>query len=110
MTAGWTRHRILVSAGLLIVGGVLGNTTSPVNLAAWLSAGAAMGTLLLVAYILVLRDDVSIVPIAAAVVATAGSLPEGLARPYVGALEGTVLAVGVVWLIAWAWFRALGTR
>jgi hypothetical protein len=110
MTAGWTRHRILVGAALFVVGGVLGNATSPVNLSAWLAAGAAMGTLLLIAYLLVLRDDVSVIPIAAAVVATAGSLPEGLARPYVGALEGAVVAVAVVWLTAYAWFHALATR
>jgi hypothetical protein len=111
MTAGWTRRRALASALLVVTGGVLGNVAPPLNIVVWLLSGVMVGLLLLAAYVFVLRHDVSVVPLAAAAVTTAGTLPEGFARPYPGALPGAVVAVALAWVVAYLWRRSLaGSR
>ena len=107
MSGGWTRRRILAGAFLVIVGGVLANAGSPLNLAAWIASAAIIGALLLAAYIVVLHHHSRVVPFAAALLATAATLREGSTRAYPGALAGALIACVVMWIVAGAWFRAL---
>jgi hypothetical protein len=107
LTSDWTRRRALVGAGLVIVGAILGNAASPLNLATWAAFAAAIGVVFCAAYALVLRHDVSIVPIAAATMTGLGALREGLAGAYPAALAGSAVAVVAMSLMAWLWFRAL---
>jgi Type II CAAX prenyl endopeptidase Rce1-like len=107
MTAGWTRRRTLTAVLIVAVGGVLGNSASPLNIGMWIAAAIVIGLILLAAYVFVLRHDVSVIPLAAAFVATVGTLAEALSRAYPGALPGALIAVGIMWLAAYAWFRTL---
>jgi hypothetical protein len=107
ITAGWTRRRVLAAALLWIVGGLLGATGSPENLLPWIASAAVAGTLLVAAYILVLRLDVSVVPFAVAVMTTTGTLREGWSQAYPGALPGAIVAVSMMWAMAYGGFRAL---
>jgi hypothetical protein len=107
VTAGWTRRRALAGVLLAVVGGVLGAAGSPMNLAPWIASAAAIGALLVAVYVLVLRHDVSLVPIAVAVMTIAGTLREGSAAAYPGALAGAIAGVIVMGLAAFWWFRAL---
>jgi hypothetical protein len=107
MSDGWTRRRVLTGALLVVVGGVLGNAGSPLNLAAWIASAAIIGALLLAAHVVVLRHHGRIVPFAAAFLSTAASLREGWTRAYPGVLAGALIACVVMWLVAIVWFRAL---
>jgi hypothetical protein len=107
MSDGWTRRRVSTGALLLIVGGVLGNAGSPLNLAAWIASAAIIGALLLAAYVVVLRHHGRIVPFAAALLTTAATLREGWTRAYPGVLTGVLIACIVMWVVAIVWFRAL---
>jgi len=59
------------------------------------------------AYIVVLRHDVSVVPIAAAVLTTMGTLREGWMRAYPGALTGAIVASAAMGVVAYVSFRVL---
>jgi hypothetical protein len=107
ISAGWTRRRVLVGALLVIVGGVLGNAGSPLNLAAWIASAATIGALLLAAYLVVLRHHGRVVPFAAALMTTAATLRDGWTRAYPGVFAGALIACVVMWIVASAWFRAL---
>jgi len=107
LSAGWTRRRALTAALLVLVGGVLGTTASPLNLPLWIVSAILLGLLLTMIYVVILRYNVSGMPIAVAVMTTMGTLREGWLRAYPGALGGAVLACILIWLVAYACFRVL---
>jgi CAAX prenyl protease-like protein len=107
ITAGWTRRHVLAIALLWLIGGLLGAPASPDNVLPWIASAVLMGGLLVAAYLLVLRDDVTVVPWAVAVMTTASTLHEGWLRAYAGALPGAIAAVLAVWGVAYWWFRML---
>src|SRR5207245_11221841 len=107
ITAGWTRRRALAAILLWLVGGLLGTPGSPENLVLWIVSAALVGALLVAMYIGVLRHDVSALPFGVAVMTLTGTLAEGWARPYPGALAGAIVAVVTVWAGAYWWFAPL---
>lgn len=106
ITAGWTRRRALASVALLTIAGALG-AASPQTLMTWLASAAIAGTLFLALYLLVLRHDLSVVPLAAATMTLAGALREGSLQAYNGALAGSIAGGAVVIVIGYLWFSAL---
>ena len=107
ITAGWTRRRALAAILLWLVGGLLGTPGSPENLVLWIVSAALVGALLVAMYVGVLRHDVSALPFGVAVMTLTGTLREGWARPYPGALAGAIVAVVAMGAVAYWWFRAL---
>ena len=107
VTAGWTRRRALASVLLAVIGGVLGTAGSPADLGPWIVSAIGIGLLFVAAYIFVLRHDVSVVPIAAAMMTIPGVLREGWAAAYPGALPGAIVAIVVMAIAAYLWFGAL---
>ena len=102
---GWSVHRawacaLLVGTGLLLGAGAPGARVLP-----WAAAGLLVGLLLLAAYVLVFRWDLSPLPLSVAVVIAVGALAEGFARPYPGALAGSIIAAALVLVLAWRGFR-----
>jgi hypothetical protein len=89
---------------------VLGNAASPRELPAWIGLTLLISSVFLAVYVLVLRHDASIVPIAAAVMTSLGALREGLAGAYPASLAGTLLSIVLMSVIGWTWFRALEVR
>ena len=110
LSRDWTRRRLPIGAALVVLGGVLGNASSPLNLVAWASFAAVIGVLLLAAYVVVLRHDVSIVPVAAAAMTSLGALREGWAGAYPASFGGAIVSVAAMWIVAGLWFRALTPR
>ena len=110
ITAGWTRRHVLGAALLWVAGGLLGAPGSPENLLPWIGSAAVVGALLVAAYIFILREDISVAPLAVAVFTMTGTLREGWSRAYPGALLGAIVAVVVMWALAYWWFRALRLR
>lgn len=105
-TRGWTRYRVLAVATLAVAGLVLGgNTTETAQV--WLASGAATALLLVMAYVAVVRFDVSVVPLAVATMMICDRAREGLYRAYPGALPGGVLGIVVIGLLAYWWCLAL---
>jgi hypothetical protein len=107
LSGTWTKQRTGVGVLLVLIGGVLGNAASPRDFPAWIGLTLVIGAIFLAVYVLVLRHDLSIVPIAAAVMTSLGALREGLAGAYPASLGGTFLSVVLMSLIGWTWFRAL---
>jgi hypothetical protein len=103
---GWSTHRgwaaaLLVATGLLLGAGAPGARILP-----WAAAGILVGLLLLVAYVLVFRWDLSPLPLSVGVVVALGALAEGMTTPYPGALAGGIIAAALVIVAAWRGFRS----
>jgi hypothetical protein len=107
LSSAWTRRRILTGVLLVVVGGVLGTTASPLNVPLWIASVVVLGLLLAGIYVVVLRYDISNMPIAIAVMTTMGTLREGWLRAYPGAFGGAVVACVLIWLVAYPCFRVL---
>jgi len=58
-------------------------------------------------YIGLLRFDITLVPLALAVMSAAGLLARGAARPYPNALTGSLVGAAALVAVGWWWFRAL---
>jgi hypothetical protein len=107
ISVGWTRRRWLVGPLLVVVGGALTNTASPLELGIWMAFALVSGGLFWAAYVVVLRHDIRTLPVAAAVIAATATVRDGWARAYPGALVGAIVAIAIVSIAAYGWFRAL---
>jgi hypothetical protein len=110
LTLGWTRRRPLGLVALLVVGFLAAGAPLGAHLSGWLAAGLVMSVGLAVAYVTVVRADVTMVPISLGTMVVIGALAQGLQRPFPGALPASVIAALVVAVVAWWWFGALRRR
>jgi len=110
LSSDGTRRRLPVGLALVVIGGVLGNAGSPLDVLAWVAFALVIGGFVAAAYFLVLRHDVSIVPIAAAAMVGLGTLREAWAGAYPAAFGGAIVSVAAMWIVAGLWFRALAPR
>ena len=62
---------------------------------------------LLVIFITLLRADLTMVPVTLGTMMAIGVLAGGAARPFPGALAGSILAAMLLGVVSWWWFRAL---
>ena len=112
LSDGWSVHRVRAGAVLLATGVLVGAGSPGPDLLRWAAAGLLVGTLLVVAYVLVFRWSLAPLPLSVGLTTVVGVLAEGLARPYPGAIAGGVVAAVVVSFAAWSWFnrafRAVG--
>jgi hypothetical protein len=106
-TEGWTRRRALYSILLVILGFALAGAEGADSVGLWLGAGLVTGLLLWASWVLVLRFQLALIPIAAAAIAILGILRESVIGAYPGALVGGVVAVILVALLAVHWFGRL---
>ena len=107
LTPTSTRRRVLAIVALGIIGFLAGGLPSGSYVAGWIAAGLVTGVALIVAYVTLLRFDLTLVPLAIGTMTMVGSIARGLARTYSGALAGSLLAAVIVAGLAWWWFRAL---
>lgn len=105
-TDGWTRRRVRFGLMLLAAGAVLGVPVGSLAASEWLPAAALAGAGLLSAYVLLLREDLSITPIATATIAILEQMRNG-ATADGGGTAGVVLAAALTALAAWWLFRLL---
>ena len=109
-TAYWSRRRVLVAAGVFLIGLFLAPGAAPNDLMSWWFTGMIAGLCLLVSYVWVLRAHPALVVPAAAALTIPPAVASGLEGAYSGALIGALLAtVGIVYL-AWRWFDRLTVR
>lgn len=106
-SAGWTRRRGFAALVLLAVGFLAAGAPQGIRLGGWAVAGLVTAVTLLVAYVTLLRSDLSIAVLALGTMSAVQALAPGASRPFAGALPASFAGAIVVALIAWWWFRAL---
>ncbi len=106
-SAGWTRRRGLAAAAFLIVGFLAAGAPEGIHLGRWALAGLVTAVALLVAYVMLLRADLTMALVALGTMSALEALAAGASRPFAGALAASGAAAVIIILIAWWWFRAL---
>jgi hypothetical protein len=106
-TNGWTRKRELFSALLILLGMILAGARSVETLPVWILSGLLMGVLLLLAYIFVLRFNLTLVPLAVSVMILLGEVKQGVVQPIPAALPGAIIAIVLTTLFALYWLKKL---
>ena len=107
ITLGWTMRR---TVGLLwlIAFGFFGVAVPAAGQApGWIFAGLVGAAALTAAYVLILRADLSLVPVTLATMVVVRLVALGVSSPYPGALSGSAAGILVAGLVAWWLFRAL---
>ena len=106
-TSSWTRRRAAAALALAMIGFLAGGAPVGSKLGSWAIAGLLPAAAIVAAYATLLRFDLTMMPIALGVTASVAVLSRAAARPYPGALGGSLVAVVLVTLLAAGWFRAL---
>jgi hypothetical protein len=101
LTVGWSRHRVLGALLLLLVGFAAVGVPATTNSLGWLLAIAALGAALILAYVTVLRFDLSMVPLTLGTMTAVSALARGAGRAYPGALAGSVIGALLAFALGW---------
>jgi hypothetical protein len=109
LSAGWTRRRAPAAVALVLAGLVVAGSDGGASVARLLAGGVAAGIVLVLAYALVLRRSVALLPVAAAAMAFVSTLRAGALRGYPTALAGAVAAAILILLIGALWSRRLAS-
>jgi hypothetical protein len=107
VTASWTHRRALAIAALAAIGFLAGGPPSGMHIAGWALAGAVTAAALVIVYVMLLRFDITLVPLALGTMGAVGALARGVQRAFPGAIVTALLGAIVIAAIAWVWFRAL---
>ena len=107
LTVRWSRHRVLGTLLLLLVGFAAVGVPATASSLGWLMAIAALSGTLILAYVTGLRFDLSMVPLAAGTMTAVGALARAAARAYPGALAGSVIGAALAFAIGWWCFAAV---
>jgi len=105
--ASWTRRRGLSVVMLIAIGFLAGGTPAGSHAGGWAVAGLLTAAGLAILYVGLLRFDITLVPLALAVMSAVAVLANGAERAYPGALAGSALGAAAVIALGWFWFRAL---
>jgi hypothetical protein len=105
VTRGWTRHRAISGALLVVAGSVLSAPADPSSISQWLSAASITGVGLLAAYVLLLRHDLAMTPVAMGTLTVLQQIPDVGTS---GAVMASLIEVAVTAIAAWWLFRLLG--
>lgn len=107
--SSWTRRRVVSIVVIVAIGFLAGGTPAGSDAGGWALAGVITATAFAILYVGLLRFDITLVPLALAVMAAIGLLARGIAPAYPGALPGSVVGAAALVALGWYWFRALRT-
>lgn len=107
LSAGWSRRRLLVGVIGIVAASVLALGSDAPDHMTWLMAALGLGLFVTAAYVLALRQDLTLLPLTNGVLAVAGVLEGGIQRQHPAALPAALLAAVAVGTLAWWWFKAL---
>jgi hypothetical protein len=99
----WTRRRALVSSVLLLFGFASAGLAYTDNLISWSLSGLTTGTLLIACYVLLIRFELSVIPLAVGLYLSLNVIGEGARRAFAAALPGSILAAILMIWIAIIW-------
>lgn len=107
LSDGWQRRTSLAAALLVVYGFILAGGRQPESVLTWAVTGAAVGFLVLAAFIYYVRFDARVIPVAVATVTVLGLLRQYMLNAYpevtVASIVGGILAL----MTAWAMHRGL---
>jgi hypothetical protein len=106
-SAGWSLRRGVAGAALGGAAALLFLGGEAPGIAAWCGSAALVGAGLVALYVLALRQDLTVLPLATGVVAIAGALAGAAPRHHPHAWTSALLGCVVVSLLAWTGFTAL---
>jgi hypothetical protein len=107
LSSGWTSRKGATAALLLVAGVVVAGVDGGETVVRWLAAGVTTGVVLLLAYALVLRRQLALLPVAAAVMAVVSTLRQGTFQAFPGALSGALTATVLIFALGVVWSRML---
>jgi hypothetical protein len=106
-TASWTRRRLAPGIALAMTGFVAIGAPTGSHLLGWTLAGLVIAAAIVIAYVTLLRFDLTMLPIALGVMVAVRLVVRAASRAYPGALAGAVLGALLVTALAALWFRLL---
>ena len=108
LTTGWTRRRTLGAIGLIVIGAILaGGEPNGESIPYWLISGLIGGVLLTLIYHVVLRLRPALVPLITGSITILSTINQGLYQAHPTALSGAILAILLVVLLTWYWYKEL---
>ena len=109
-TLGWRHKKGLFSAALILLGLVVTGAGSIESLTFWLVSGLLAGAALLLAYLLVLRFLLVLIPLALAAMLVLDQLRQAIAQAHPAAIPGAIMAAILIGGLAVRWFGRLEAR
>ncbi len=109
-THGWTTRRLTGALVLIVFGFLAVAAPGAGDASGWIPAGLVGAATLAAAYLLLLRADLTMVPLALGTTVVVGLVRTAVTQPFPGALPGAVGAVVVAALVSWWIFAALRRR
>jgi hypothetical protein len=106
---GWSRMQPLAGLGLFLFG-LVGAGAAPSSVERWLVSGVMSGALLVVMYVLVLRRDMTLLPLVIAGWMALQRCQQLVLNAYPGAIVGQGLAVIVLLAFGFWWWRTLNSK
>jgi membrane protease YdiL (CAAX protease family) len=107
VTLGWTRRRAIGGLALALVGALAAGSPGEGPLWLWIAGAVAAGAAMIVAYVSVLRADLTIIPVAVTVVAAASLAARAADGAFPGAAAGAAAGIVVAAFVGWMTFRLL---
>ena len=107
LTSSWTRRTLAAIALLVVIGIAISGAPAGLEARGWVYGGVLTAAGLLFAYVTLLRHDLTMVPVALAIMGAVGALARAAGRAYPGALPGSLIAAVLLLLVGWWWFGAL---
>jgi len=89
----------------LLVGIVLGGSSSIETIPAWLILGVTTGVALMLAYVLIFRHQPQLILVTVATLVMLGAVRDAIQRMFPNALTGSLAGAVLVAAAAWLWFR-----
>ncbi len=106
-TDGWRRQRPAAVLLLFVVLFAVQLTGGATSIGLWLGTAATNSALMVTVYVLVLRHDLTVLPLVLSVSVATGILADGFPRAYPGALPAAVLAAVTLVAVGWWLTRRL---
>jgi len=95
LTKGWTVRRILISSATIVFS-LAYVAVLRQDISLWLLQGIFSGIILLLFYIFVFRNDISIIPITSAAISILALIQVGAERAYSGAVPGALITIVII--------------
>lgn len=106
LTKNWNKRKILFAV-LIILTGFLVSGISTESLSFFLLTGLIKGVIYLLAYVIVFRYNLSLIPLVTGSVAIVEILQQGIMNAYPAAIPGTILAIILIGVVSFYWYRLL---
>jgi hypothetical protein len=90
----------------IVTGLALAGTSGIETISGWLILGGTTGIVLLIAYLLVFRQDTALLVLTTATLSVLATLRDGFQHPYPAALAGAFIAAILIGIAGWTWYRS----